>query len=303
MFALHHWRENFYYIIGLHMRFGVVVLLLVVLAAAAAASVTGCAGRGGLFRQYEYEEEMYLSLDGTATLFVNTSIPALNALRGTTFDARPNARVDRGAIRNYFSTPVTQVTRVTSSRRNNRVFVHVRIAVTDVRALGEARPFAWSTYKLTADGEPRVFEQTVAQPSRLPASPYAWDGDELVAFRLHLPSEIVYQNTDEGVRRGNILEWEQPLSDRLRGVPLTLEAHMKGQSILYRTLLLFGASMVAVAAMFGGLIWWIVRSGPNTKDTKDTKDRKGNGRNATDRNTTDRTTKAGPQAIGSVNPR
>jgi hypothetical protein len=249
------------------MRFGVVVLLLVALAAAA--GLTGCAGRGGLFRQYEYEEEMYLSLDGTATLFVNTSIPALNALRGTAFDARPNARVDRGAIRNYFTTPVTQVTRVTSSRRNNRVFVHVRIAVTDVRALGEAPPFAWSTYKLTADGEPRVFEQTVDQPSQVPGARYEWDGGELVAFRLHLPSEIVYQNSDEGVRRGNILEWEQPLSDRLRGVPLALEAHMKGQSILYRTLLLFAGSMVAVVATFGGLIWWIVRSGRNTRDTKE----------------------------------
>ena len=26
---------------------------------------------GGFFRQYEYEEEVYLSLDGTATVYVN----------------------------------------------------------------------------------------------------------------------------------------------------------------------------------------------------------------------------------------
>jgi hypothetical protein len=253
------------------MRFGVLVLVITIgVVLAAAASITGCAGRGGLFRQYEYEEEMYLSLDGTATLFVNTSIPALNALRGTSFDARPNARVDRAAIRRYFTTPATQVTRVSSSRRNNRLFIHVRIAVADVRALGEAPPFAWSTYQLTADGEPRVFEQTVTATAQPSASQYEWAGDELVAFRLHLPSEIVHQNTETGIRRGNILEWEQALSDRMRGVPLTLEAHMKGQSILYRTLLLFGGSFVAVAATFGGVIWWILRSGRNTKDTKDT---------------------------------
>ena len=46
---------------------------------------------------------MYLSLDGTATVYVNASLPALNALRGTSFDASPNARVDRAAIRAYFT--------------------------------------------------------------------------------------------------------------------------------------------------------------------------------------------------------
>ena len=34
--------------------------------------------------------------------------------------------------------------------------------------------------------------------------------------------------------------WEQPLRDRLRGEPLTLEARIESQSILSRTLLLFG---------------------------------------------------------------
>jgi hypothetical protein len=48
--------------------------------------VSACSGTA-LFRQYEYEEEIYLSLDGTATVYVNSSIAALNALRGTTFDA------------------------------------------------------------------------------------------------------------------------------------------------------------------------------------------------------------------------
>ena len=46
----------------------------------------------GLFRQYEYEEEMYLSLDGSATMYVNSSIAALNALRGTAFDPNPSGR-------------------------------------------------------------------------------------------------------------------------------------------------------------------------------------------------------------------
>ena len=60
---------------------------------------------GGFFRQYQYEEEVYLSLDGTATVYVNASLAALNALRGTSFATAPNAPLDREAVRAFFSTP------------------------------------------------------------------------------------------------------------------------------------------------------------------------------------------------------
>jgi hypothetical protein len=215
---------------------------------------------GGLFRQYEYEEEMYLSLDGSATLYVNTSIAALNALRGTTFDASPAARFDREPFRAYFDTPVTHVTRVSQSRRNGRRFVHVRMDVDNVNRLEEAAPFKWSEYRFGRDGNLFVYQQTVGAAAGKDAGRAGWHGRELVGFRLHLPSKVEYQNT-EAPRRGNILVWEQPLADRLRGVPLTLDARMQTQSILYRTLWLFGATFVAVAFCFLGLIWWIVRKG------------------------------------------
>ena len=77
--------------------------------ALAATGAVACGGAGsGFFRQYEYEEDVYLSLDGTATMYVNSSIPALNALRGTSFDARPTAKIDRAAVRDYFSTPASR---------------------------------------------------------------------------------------------------------------------------------------------------------------------------------------------------
>ena len=52
---------------------------------------------GGLGGQYEYEEEIYLELDGSATVVVNASIPALVALRGLPLDPNPEARIDRDA--------------------------------------------------------------------------------------------------------------------------------------------------------------------------------------------------------------
>ncbi len=55
--------------------------------------------------------------------------------------------------------------------------------------------------------------------------------------------------------------WEQPLADRLRGVPLVLDARMETQSILYRTLWLFAATFLAVAVAFAITIWWILRRG------------------------------------------
>jgi hypothetical protein len=87
-----------------------------------------------------------------------------------------------------------------------------------------------------------------------------WNGRELTAFRIHVPSKIDYHNTPtHEVARGNILSWEQPLSDRLKGVPIEIEARMETQSILYRTLWLFGVTAIAVALGFVALLWWILR--------------------------------------------
>ncbi len=235
------------------MRFGACIALLV---AALAASECG----GGLLRQYEYEEEMYLSLDGTATVYINTSIAALNALRGTTFDASPNRPVDRDAVRAYFTTPATHVARVTTSRRNNRRFVHVRLDVTDVRRLAEASPLAWSVYHFARIADRFEYRQLVGASARKEVAEAHWTGSEVVAFRLHLPSKIDGHNASDQ-RRGNILVWGQPLSERLRSVPLTLEARMQTQSILYRTLWLFAASFGAVTFTFAVVIWWVFRRG------------------------------------------
>jgi len=124
-------------------------------------------------------------------------------------------------------------------------------------------PFAWSTYSFKRDGDLFYYKQIVgASTAGVNASNVGWKGNELVAFRIHLPSKIAYHNAGAGnPQRGNILSWEQPLSERLRGTPLTLDARIGAQSILYRTLALFGATFVAVAVLFGLLLWWVLRRG------------------------------------------
>jgi hypothetical protein len=236
-----------------------VLCLLSVLALLA--SAVACGATTGLFRQYEYEEEIYLAIDGTATVYVNSSLAALNALRGTAFDVSPTVRADVAAIRAYYSGAGARVSRVSQSRRNNRRYVHVRLDIDDVRRLGDLGPFAWSKYRFVQDGSLFVYQQTVGAAGGKDGGAAGWNGRETVAFRLHLPSKIRYHNTGREVGRGNILVWEQPFTERLRSVPLVLEARMDAQSILYRTLWLFGITFLAVAAVFVVVIWWVMRRG------------------------------------------
>jgi len=239
------------------MRIGRAVALL------AAVLAAGCAG-GGVFRQYEYQEDIYLALDGTATIYVNSSVAALDALRGASLDVSPTARLDRDAVRAFYTTPVTHVRQVTQSRRNGRRFAHVRVDVDDVRRLAAAPPFRWSRYEFRREGDEYIYRQTLGAAAGKDVGGVGWTGKELVAFRLHLPSKITYHVNNNGVDnylRGNILLWEQPLSERLTGAPLLLEARMQSQSILYRTILLFGGTFLAVAATFVLVIALILRGG------------------------------------------
>lgn len=216
-------------------------------------------------RQYEYDEEVHLSLGGSATVYVNGSTAALVALRGIDLDTRATARLDRAAIRRFFASDAAAVTRISTSRRQGRRFVHVRLEVSDVRRLGESAPFAWSTYQLRQQDGQYVYVQTVGAPSGRDVGDVGWRGGELVAFRLHLPARILYHDApSKQVERGNILVWEQTLADRLKGAPIHIEARMESASILYSTITLFATMAVVVLVLFALIIWWVVRKGRQT---------------------------------------
>ena len=231
-----------------------VVLLICALA------VSACGVRSPFKPQPEYEEEIYLALDGTATVNVNASIASLVALRGVDLPTGVRERVDRGEVRRFFEGPGATVTSVSLSRRHKRRFAHVSIDVDDVRKLSQLAPFAWSRYRLDPREDAVDFQQTVGKGTGRQVSNVGWDGSEIVAFRMHIPSEILFHNAS-GVQRGNILEWDQPLSARLTGEALDLQVNMEPRSILYSTLLLFGGTVVAAAAAFAIAIWLIARKG------------------------------------------
>jgi hypothetical protein len=229
-------------------------------------AVLGAAGCQSLFRQYEYEEEIYVKLNGQATMIVNASIPALIALRGFELDASPNALVDREQIRALYDSPVTHARIGSVWRRHGRRYVQIRMDVDDIRRLSEARPFNWSTYQFApdtqTDGEIFYhFTQTMRDVAGTAPPSVNWDGSELVAVRLHLPSRIKWNNAPHGVERGNILSWEQSLRERLQGKPIQIDVRMQAQSILYRTLTVFGLALAAALAVMGGVVAWVRKKG------------------------------------------
>jgi hypothetical protein len=232
--------------------------------------------RGGRFiRHYEYEEDVYLGLDGSATVVVNASLPALVALRGLDLPLDAGARLDRERVRAAYESEGVGVTRVSRPwRRDGRRFVQIRLDVRNIRTLASAKAFAWSEYSLTESSDRNIFRQVVRGEPRAAPSGVNWSGDELVGFRLHLPSRIHYHNvrdveTNETgeVERGNILTWEQRLSDRLAGRPLEMEARMDRQSILGRTLRLFAGAFGAAVLVLGAIIWWTARRGRKSAAT------------------------------------
>lgn len=223
------------------------------------AMAAACSGRG-LKPQYEYEEEVYLDLDGSATLNLNASVPALVALHGVDLPTDPRARLDRQQVRALFTRPGSTAT-LSLSRRDGRRFVHVSVQVPNVEQLSAMRPFSWSTYRLTRDRDRVDYHQIVGRSAARDVGEVGWDGSEIIAFRMHLPSEILFENSAADIRRGNILEWEQALTTRLRGEPIDLRVQMAPESILYTTLLLFGSTIVAAAAAFAVILWWVARRG------------------------------------------
>jgi hypothetical protein len=215
----------------------------------------------GLVKQYEYDERLDLSLDGSAIVDINASIPALVALRGATLSVDPEARFDRQAFRRLYEGPGVRVRDVSSFRRHGRRFVHVRLEVSDIAQLPRLVPLSWSRYRLDRLEQEFRFVQEVGPAAQLEVRDVGWTGDELVAFRVHLPSRINFNNSPLRVERGNSVVWEQTLRDRLAGTPLRMEARMQTESILYRTLWLFGGTFAAAMAVLGLVIWWVSRKG------------------------------------------
>jgi hypothetical protein len=222
-----------------------------------------------LGRQYEYEEQLYLDVDGSATVVVDSSIAALVALRGLALDASPAARTDRGQVRRALEAIGCTVDTVGQGwRRRGRRFVQFRISTDDVRTLSGCGLLSWSAYSFEARDGVLHYTQTVGATAPRDPGQVNWDGSELVAFKLHLPSRIFEHNVRRlednavgDIERGNILTWEQRFADRRAGQPVRIDVRMDATSILFTTLWLFAGAFGAAVLMLGAVVWWVKKRG------------------------------------------
>ena len=115
------------------------------------------------------------------------------------------------------------------------------------------------------------YRQTVGAPAGGDPGAVNWDGSELVAFKLHLPSRIHDHNvkrldgTNGTTERGNILTWEQTLADRRAGKPIDMDVTMDATSILYTTLWLFAGAFAGAVAVLCLIVWWTMRRGRRSR--------------------------------------
>ena len=65
------------------------------LIAMAIAAMSACSTWNPFAAHYEYEEQVYLTVDGRATVVVDASLPALVALRGVAIDGGRRRPIDR----------------------------------------------------------------------------------------------------------------------------------------------------------------------------------------------------------------
>jgi hypothetical protein len=188
-----------------------------------------------------------------------------------TFPSGPIRRFGFAGVFEAAGCPVTSVGQ--PWRRDGRRFVQIQFETSDVRTLATCGPLSWSTYQFRHiprdDAEDQIrYAQMVGSSAAGDPGNVNWTGSEIVGFRLHLPSRIDFHNVrrlEDGqpgtYERGNILSWEQRLSDRLAGKPVDVQVTMGAQSILFQTLTLFAVAFVAAVGLLGVAVWLTVRRG------------------------------------------
>ena len=221
------------------------------------AAVLLLAAAGGCVT-YEYEHEFWVEVDGSGTVFV-TGQPALwSAFKG--FPA-PEADADalRRAARELFERSSLRVRKVTVTSRGGRRYLFVAADFGDVNRLSGTPAFPDLRIRLQPEGGERLRLEGSWRP---PGAAGALPVEGLMAVRFHLPSKIhSHHNAFEGVERGNIVAWRQPLTQALAGQPLEFGAVMGARSILFSTITIFAVAIAGGLAIVALAVYALLRTG------------------------------------------
>ena len=228
---------------------------------------------GGLFgKVYEYEEDLYLSLDGSAELIVNASIPALVTLRGLDLPLDPAAqarprrdprRVHVAADRGHARQPAVAPARAA-------LRADPRCASTDIRKLTDAAP----VLVVARTSWPRrtalvVYRQTCRRISACGRARSERRLDRRRARRVPAPpaeqDRLAQRARPRDQRAKRHRARKHPgvgaAPDRsARRTALSIEVRMDRQSILHRTLWLFAGAFLPPSSSLR-FVWLTIRKG------------------------------------------
>lgn len=229
------------------------MLARLALLALAATTLRGCIS-------YEYEHEIWLKVDGSGTIDVSGQPRLWTAFKGVPLDeADPQAM--RRAARELFERSGLRVRRTYVTRRRGRNYLFLSADFKDVNRISYTEALPDLRVGLRREGGRLHLDGSWQRP--LSAARLKLDGpDGLVTVRFHLPSKVYsHRNAADGLERGNILGWRQPLASALDGSRLELGAEMDERSILFSTVLLFAGAVVLAVVLLATALWAVVRRG------------------------------------------
>ena len=203
--------------------------------------------------QFEYEEEIDLSIDGTGEFYVHTTQELFTTVHGVRGADSETAFTEE--LRAFYDSPAFQVVSVKRSRRDSRTFFHVRGRFADLAGLSEQAGLAVRDFRIEHGDELRL-EATVDGKdfTGLP-------DDARVAFRFHFPSPVRYHNSTLGLEHGNIVRWEASVLELRQGVPLQLEARFDRRTVFSMTLVLLAAAVASVILVISAALFFLTRLG------------------------------------------
>ena len=233
---------------------------------------------------YEYEEEVFLEVDGSGRLRVSGSSEILQALHGpngpngTTTSS--NGRVDSTSVDRAGRAKVTskggrglerarsrvgdddelELDSVRETEREGRKFVHVQGRFADWNELCAHPAFADRECRLDVTDDDEL-ELTLSLPRPEGDIPEAVPPDATLALRFHFPSTVLYHNSRGDIERGNIIGWERTASEHFDATNLVVEARFERRSVLSTTVVILGTAVAVVLFSVALALFLMVRKG------------------------------------------
>jgi hypothetical protein len=201
---------------------------------------------------YEYEEEVFLEVDGSGEIRMSGSTAAIEALHGLDGAGAERAKA-------LFEGEGIEVLSAFETERDRRKFVHVEARFSDWDRLCRIPAFRGRRCILATEKDGLALELSL--PSPRARAPEGLDPQALLALRYHVPSTIRHHNSPGDIERGNILSWKRTLREHFAGRPLDVEVRFDRRTVLAATVSVMGLALGLVAASIGTALFVMVRKG------------------------------------------